>query len=70
MPDPVLSARSRVANLHRSRSATPEQLADARRQLTVANCEAAIRKALDAVPAPTIDERKQLAVLLITEASK
>ncbi len=66
MADPVLSARSRVANLHRNSGATPAQLDKARRELTAANCERAIQKALDAAPPLSTDQRKRLAVLLLT----
>lgn len=60
--DPVMKARSRVGVA--ARVGTPDQLAQAKRELTAANCERAIQKALAAAPPITADQRSRLAGLL------
>lgn len=65
-PSPALLARNRLARLH-SGGGTPDPVAvaDARRELTAANCEQAIQRALDAAPPLTADQRARLAALLV-----
>lgn len=70
MADPVLSARSRVANLHRRRACDPAQLAQAKRELTALNLERAIQRALDAAPPLTDEARSRLAQLLTSGGAK
>lgn len=70
MADPVLSARSRIANLHRRRDCDPALLAEARQQLTALNLERAIQRALDAAPPLTNETRSRLAQLLTSGGAK
>ncbi len=62
MADPVLSARSRLANAHQHLDAAA--VAVAKRELIAANCEAAIKRALEAAPPLTAEQRARLAALL------
>lgn len=66
--DPVRNAVSRVGVA--ARCGTPDQLAAAKRELTAANCERAIQKALDAAPPLTTAQRKRLAVLLLSGTAR
>ena len=65
MSDPVHTARSKLATLY-SHGRTPDtQTANtARRALTVAKLERAVREALAAAPPPTAAQRKTIARLL------
>ena len=65
MADPVLSARSRLANAHRRADANSAVVADAKRELNAAHVERAIQKALDTAPPLTADQRARLAALLV-----
>lgn len=60
--DPVRKAHSRVGNA--ARSGNTEELAEARRDLKVANLERAIHRALADAPRPSAEQRAQLATLL------
>ncbi|WP_298992107.1 hypothetical protein [uncultured Pseudokineococcus sp.] len=62
--DPVLAARSRVANLHRARERDPGAIAEAKRDLAAAQLERAIRTALAADLPPSPEQRDRLAALL------
>jgi ABC-type branched-subunit amino acid transport system substrate-binding protein len=59
---PVQVATAAVARAARARD--PEALADARRTLTAAMAEQAIRRALAAAPPLTDEQRERLAALL------
>lgn len=61
--DPVFVARSRVARASQ-RGAKPHVLTEARRDLSAAHVERAIRKALDAAPPLSNLQRERLAELL------
>ncbi len=62
--DPVLSARSRVANLHRRGDCDPDLIAEAKRELNASHVERAIQRALAAAPPLSNDQRSRLASLL------
>lgn len=63
--DPVISARNRLAGLHVGKNKPdPETVADARRRLTEAKAERAIREAVAAAPPLTDEQRHRLAALL------
>lgn len=62
-PDPVLLARSRIANS--VRSGKPAEAEQARRELRIAKIERAIRQAVDAAPPLPDDQRARLAALLV-----
>ena len=66
--DPVRKAHSRVGVA--ARFGTPEELADARRELKVVNLERAITKALATAPVPTDEQRDRLAALLAGGAGR
>lgn len=63
MSSPVLKARSRLA--HASRYGTPRDAADARRDLTAAKLEQAIRSATADAPPLTTEQRDHLAALIL-----
>jgi hypothetical protein len=57
-------ARSELGLAYRRRNSTPEQIAEARRNLTEANLTARIREAVAAWPPLTDAQRERLALLL------
>lgn len=61
--DAVRRARSNLANAHK-RDADPVRITEARRALTAAKLERAIRETLAADPAITAERRAELAQLL------
>lgn len=65
-PDPVRSARSRLAYALRRDliQADPSRVPDLRRQLTAAKLERAIREAIAAAPPLTPQQRTELAAIL------
>lgn len=65
MKDPVRVARGRLASVSRKSRGNPAAIPHARRALTVALLERAIREALAADPPPTADQRHELAALLM-----
>ncbi|PFG40604.1 hypothetical protein ATJ97_3135 [Georgenia soli] len=72
--DPVVLARNKLSALHvgkkRGRVPDPVAVAEARRELTAAHVERAIRKALDAAPPLTPEQRGNLAALLMGVADR
>jgi hypothetical protein len=58
-------ARNRLAALHVGGNPDPAAVADAKRELATANCEAAIKRALASAPPITADQRAHLAALLV-----
>ena len=68
--DPVIAARGRLGGLLRAGKPDPVAVAEARRELTTINCEAAIQRALAAAPPITADQRARLAALLTSGGSK
>lgn len=65
----VLTARNRLASASRL-GASPEKLDEARRVLTSAKLERAIREARAASPSLTLDQRTALAALLLGGEAK
>jgi hypothetical protein len=63
--NPVLTARNRLVCLYRFGEPSPEALADAKRNLTIAHAERAIQAVRDAEPALTKDQLSALAALLV-----
>ena len=67
MSSAVYKARSRVAILSQtSVSSTPEQIAEARRDLRAAKLAAAVEKALAEAPPLTDEQAQNIAALLLT----
>lgn len=63
-PNPVMSARGRLAN--QARAGAPESiLDDLRRDLAVAKLEQHIAATVAASPGPTDEQRQRLAALLL-----
>lgn len=65
-PNPVISARARVALLSRPDRGTPAKVAEARRVLTAAKLERHIREVIAGAPPLTAEVRDRLAALLAT----
>ncbi|MFQ1000463.1 hypothetical protein [Modestobacter sp. SSW1-42] len=66
MPDPLMAARSRLANLHRAKGgADPAAVTDAKRELKRLLLERDIKLALAEAPPLTADQRASLAALLV-----
>lgn len=63
-PDPVLSARGKIA--HAVACKDPERERLARQEISAARVERAIRKALDEAPPLTDEARASLAMLLMS----
>lgn len=63
--DPVLRARSRLANA--TKAGDPAAITTARRDLTTAKAERAIREALAAPHPPTPEQLGHLAALLVVK---
>lgn len=68
MPSPVVIARSRLANA--TRWGTPEDAAEARRDLAAAKLEASIGKITGDAPPLTDDQRDHLAALIREGANR
>ena len=62
-PDPVLSARSRLANASH-RGGDPAAVIEARRDLTAAKLERHVREVVATAPPLTDEQRNRLAALL------
>lgn len=66
MSQPPLAVRKAVSRVAAAAHwGTPEQLADAKRELTALNLERSIQQALASAPPLTADQRASLAALLI-----
>lgn len=64
MPDPVLTARGRLAVASRCDRDDPVTLAAARRELTAAKLERHVREAVAAAPPLTPEQRDRIASIL------
>lgn len=63
-PDPVLSARSHIANASKPGTGNPAAVIEGRRELSAALLERAVRKALAAEPQITVEQLDRIAALL------
>lgn len=66
--DPVIAARSALGNA--TIAGDPERIAAARRDLTAAKVERAVREAVAAAPPLTEEQKAKIAALLTSGAEK